>query len=292
MITDWAMPSYSLEDITSARKWFTRHQALVVVHLPITAVLVAFIVCHWAPFDIIAHSIHAHQYSVNLVLRECTSPSYYTYTVICVIYTAALYVVCSRSRRPTSAVSGFRHFHDVITEWDEACLIKWLERQRWAVAQAYNTTNRQELHYMHQYDYSTRSLRSAPAMPTELALFMYGLHIKANQVTIHRCPRGTAPEACVDSRDVFDPTTVILFMGRGLTMGLRRIRPRTYLTRTHPDLFETYLPPRSLVVLDDWAQYTYTREIKPHRDDDTTDAGPTLYTITFRNLHPSVAIDA
>lgn len=153
-----------------------------------------------------------------------------------------------------SAPEGLYFNPDFISLEEEAELLKWLDSHKWENVNKSNPKSRRVQQYGYGYGYRSHSLTPGPPMEgpiLDLANRMKATgFIEPIQCIVNEYYRDQGIAAHIDSKN-FGPTVFNVSMGAPAILKFKR----------DGEVFDCYLPPRSLVVMTGEARYSWTHEI-------------------------------
>jgi alkylated DNA repair dioxygenase AlkB len=152
--------------------------------------------------------------------------------------------------------SGLAYSPNVVSPEEEEKLMKWLSGQPWETAVVGNasgtdSTDRKVIHYGRKYNYVSKTLEDAPAIPKILADLASKLEISTDQIIVNRYEPGQGIAEHIDSPVLFGETITGLSLGSATQMDFRK----------GTESFSLRLEPRSLLVITGEARYKWSHSI-------------------------------
>lgn len=165
-------------------------------------------------------------------------------------------------------IPGLTIIENFITEDEETALLNQLDKQPWS-----KDISRKTQHYGRKYDYSTRSLKDAPAVPDFLASLGQKItavndiknnNINFDQVIVNRYEPGEGIAPHVDHQRLFGPIVTSISLQDDVVMDFNNVGDVDNINITHVAM---PLKRRSLLIMRDAARYKYTHGIKMSTED-------------------------
>tara|TARA_B110000037_G_C17051077_1_gene477778 strand:+ start:836 stop:1381 length:546 start_codon:yes stop_codon:yes gene_type:complete len=177
-------------------------------------------------------------------------------------------------------LNGLTLIENYINETEEINLIDIINNQSW------NTTlKRLTQHYGYNYNYKSTKINYISKLPIWLNPCISKIlndkytSERPDQIIINRYLPGEGISAHIDIPTIFKNKIYSLSLGSGCTM--------IFINKYNNEIKNIYIPPKTLLIMEDDARYKYTHSIKSMKYDIVNNNKidrKTRYSITFRNI--------
>ncbi len=177
-------------------------------------------------------------------------------------------------------LNGLTLIENYINEEEEINLIDFINNQSW------NTTlKRLTQHYGYNYNYKSSKTNYIGELPNVyqkcISKLLNDKYIseRPDQIIINRYLPGEGISAHIDKPTIFKNKIYSLSLGSGCTM--------IFENKDNNEIKNIYIPPKTLLIMEDDSRYKYTHSIKSIKSDIVNNnkiKRKTRYSITFRNM--------